>query len=130
MQGGADLAWYTQGMVRARRQLSFRTIAYAALLTVGIIWFSYLLWGILQKEERARADVRDTKAQLASLESREATLNSDLDALDTPRGKEAVIRDTLGVAREGEGVIIVVPASPATTSTSSPSWWEDFWSWF
>ena len=52
MQGGADLAWYTQGMVRARRQLSFRTIAYAALLTVGIIWFSYLLWGILQKEER------------------------------------------------------------------------------
>jgi cell division protein FtsB len=117
-------------MPRARRQLSIRTVALAALFTIGIIWFAYLIWGIFQKEERARADVRDTKAQLASLVSREATLKGDLAALDTSRGKEAVIRDTLGVAREGEGVIIVVPAPPATTSTSTLTWWEEFLSWF
>lgn len=118
-------------MARARRrQISVRDIAVSALFLLGICWFSYLTWGIFEKEERARADVRDTKAQLASLEARETTLKGDLDALDTPRGKEAAIRDTLGVAREGEEVIIVVPPAPATTSTSSPSWWDEFLSWF
>lgn len=117
-------------MSRTRRQFSIRDLALAALLTLLILWFAYLLWGIVQKEERARADVRDTKAQLASLESREATLNSDLDALATPRGKEAAMRDTLGVARPGEEVIIVVPPLAATTSASAPSWWDWFLGWF
>ncbi len=119
-------------MSRARKQQpSVRDLALAALFTLGIIWFLYLLWGIVAKEERARADVRDTKAQLASLEAREKTLNGDLDTLDTPRGKEAALRDTLGVAKQGEGVIIVVPPTGATTSTTTPPWWERwFLDWF
>jgi cell division protein FtsB len=116
--------------MQRRRQFSIRTILTTALLVLGIAWFLYLLWGITAKEERARADVRDTKAQLASLESRETTLQGDLTALDTPRGKEAVLRDTLGVAKQGEGVIIVVPPATSSVATTSPSWWDDFWSWF
>jgi cell division protein FtsB len=117
-------------MVRLRRRTSYQEYLYAALLTLGIIWFSYLIWGIFQKEERARADVHDTKAQLASLEAREGTLKQDLADLDTPRGKEAVLRETRGVARQGEEVIIVVPSGGATSSPPVKSWWQKLFKWF
>ncbi len=105
-------------------------MALAAFFVLGIAWFSYLTWGIFSKEERARQDVAETKAQLASLEARQATLDSDLNELDTPRGKEAALRDTLGVARPGEDVIIVVPPVAATSTTTVLPWWRRFLDWF
>lgn len=117
-------------MSRARRHTSIRDLVVAAFLTLGIIWFLYLIWGIVEKEERARADVRETEAQLASLLAREATLTTDLDALATPRGKEAALRETRGVARAGEEVIIVVPNDTPVLPPPSPSWWQRVLDWF
>jgi hypothetical protein len=117
-------------MPRLSRHIPVRDYVVAALLILGILWFAYLIWGIIPKEERARQATRETKEQLASLEAREATLHKDLAALDTPRGKEAVLRDTKGVALPGEEVIIVVPPAAATTSTTTPSWWEEVLDWF
>ncbi len=117
-------------MARVRRQTSIREIVSAAFFTLGIIWLVYLLWGIVDKEERARTSVGDTKAELDSLVARQTTLAADLNALDTPRGKEAAVRETLGVAKEGEEVIIVVPQTAPTTTPTVPTWWERLLNWF
>jgi cell division protein FtsB len=117
-------------MRRRSRTISVRDIALSAAFALGIVWFAYLSWGIFQKEERARHDVADTKAELASLASREATLKSDLADLNTPRGQEAALRDSLGVARPGEDVIIVVPPEAPTSSTTTLPWWRRLFDWW
>ena len=97
----------------------------AGLLTLLVLWLTWLLYGIVRKEEIARRAVRETKVELANLESRKTTLNQNLAELSTERGHEATLRQTYGVAKPGEGVIIVVPPKEATTTLSLP-WWRKF----
>lgn len=117
-------------MPRAFRKVSFREAVIAALLVLGIVWFSYLVWGIFQKEERARREVNDTKAELMALSEQKTKLESDLAELDTERGKEAIEREILGVAKPGEEVIIVVPPTATSSATTTESWWERLFGWF
>ena len=94
-----------------------------ALLSILIVWLLWLLFGIVRKEEIARNAVADTKNELSSLAQRKEVLEGNIEELKTPRGEEATYRDTYGVARPGEGVIIVVPPSVATSTPPLP-WWR------
>lgn len=76
----------------------------------------------------ARATAQTTQKQLASIQSREKTLETDIHELSTQRGEEATLRETYGVARPGEGVIIVEPAA-APTSTPPLPWYEKWFGW-
>ena len=96
-----------------------------ALLSFLIVWLLWSLFGIIRKEEIARHAVADTKGELASLEQRKEVLQGNIEELKTPRGEEATYRDTYGVARPGESVIIVVPPTEATTTPALP-WWRTF----
>ena len=107
-----------------------KEIALIALFSVLIVWFAYLIWGIVPKEERARLQVRETESQLASLEAREAMLRESLEELSTERGKEAVLRDTKGVVLPGEEVIIVVPPEEALPPLVERPWWKRVFDWF
>lgn len=97
--------------------------ALAASLAILVLWLTWLLFGIIRKEEIARHAVRDTRAELATLQKREDTLRQNLAELDTERGQEANVRAIYGVAKPGESVIIVVPPKVAT-STPQLSWWR------
>ncbi len=105
----------------SKRRLSEYVIA--GLLAALVMWLAWLLIGIVEKEEIARRAVQDTKAELASLNGREGTLKQNLVELDTERGQEATFRETYGVAKPGEGVIIVVPPQEATSTPALP-WWK------
>ncbi len=83
--------------------------ALAALLALLLLWLMFLVWGIARKEEIARKAVNDRKAELALLTERQGILQQNIDELSTMRGHEATLRQTYGVARPGEEVIIVVP---------------------
>ncbi|MDB5195047.1 MAG: hypothetical protein JWO84_231 [Parcubacteria group bacterium] len=100
----------------------------AGALAVLVLWLLWLLFGIVRKEEIARHAVADTKAELANLDSRQVTLKQNLAELDTARGQEASLRETYGVAKPGEGVIIVVPPKVATSTPPLP-WWRKFLGW-
>ncbi len=117
-------------MARSPRSASMKEIALIALFMLGIVWFGYLIWGIVPKEERARLQVQETESQLASLEAREAELRMSLDELNTERGKEAVLRDTKGVALPGEEVIIVVPPEEQLPPLAPRPWWKKLFDWF
>jgi hypothetical protein len=75
------------------------------------------------------SEAQEAKWQYQALEERKATLEANLAALATARGKDAAIRTTFGVARPGEEVIVVVPPATAT-ATATPSWWQKIFSWF
>ena len=113
-----------------RQPIRLRDVTLSVLFALGIVWFGYLIWGIFEKEERARTEVNETKAQLSSLKDREAKLQGDLDTMQTERGKEAALRDVRGVARPGEEVIIVVPAATTTPGSLQKSWWRRVLEWF
>jgi hypothetical protein len=77
----------------------------------------------------AVTEAHNAENQYKALEERKATLAANLAALSTARGKDAAIRTAFGVAWPGEEVIVVVPPEQKT-GTSTPSWWEQFLSWF
>lgn len=101
----------------------------AGRLSLAIVWLLWLVWGIARKEEIARRAVRDTRAELTTLKERQQVLEGNLAELATERGKEATLRDTYGVAKPGEEVIIVVPPKEATTTPKLP-WWKKAFNWF
>ena len=112
----------------ARRPISLREYVIIGLLLVLLVWLIYLNVGIYRKERVAQSAAHDTAAQLNELQSREATLQSNVNELSTARGQEAVLRETYGVALPGEGVIIVVP--PTAASTAPPeSFWQQWFGW-
>ncbi len=112
-------------MPRRRRQRNIGEYVVAGLLALLVLWLLWLFFGIVRKEEIARHAVRDTKAELASLNERKEVLKQSIAELSTERGQEASLRQTYGVAKPGEGVIIVVPPKEATTTPKLP-WWRAF----
>lgn len=122
---GTVSAGYTSPM-RARQ---FRQGVTIGVLLILIFWLATLIYGLVGKASIAMSEEKSVEWQYHQLEARKATLEQNLAALGTARGKDAAIRTAFGVARPGEEVIVVVP--PATTTpTATPSWWERVKGWF
>jgi cell division protein FtsB len=112
--------------MRARQ---FRRGLLIGVLLLVIFWLVSLIWGLLGKAQVAIKESRDAEWQYRALEERKATLEANLAALQTDRGRDAAIRTSFGVAKPGEEVIVVVP--PATsTATETPPWWQRLFDWF
>lgn len=94
-----------------------------ALLVLAAVWLSSLVYGIWRKQLIAREAVATTRAELRALDERHASLAAQVAELETPRGQEATMRQTMRVARPGEEVIIVVPEQ-APPPPPPPTFWE------
>lgn len=119
-------------MPRRPTKKRIREYILAGLLVLLILWLLWLVWGIVQKEEIARKAVNGTRVELAILEERARVLEGNIAELATERGKEATLRQTYGVAKAGEEVIIVVAPKEATSTPRLPWWkralnWAGFW---
>ena len=98
-------------------------------LVIVALWLLSLIWGLAGKAEIAIREARAARTQYAALEERKSTLQNNIAALDTPRGKDAAIRTAFSVAKPGEEVIVVVPPD-APTSTPPMPWWQRLFNWF
>ncbi len=116
-------------MSRRTTRSNMRQYVTATLLAFTVLWLLWLVWGIARKEEIARHAVKDTKQELAALEARQATLQANMNELSTERGQEATLRQTYGVARPGEEVIIVVPPEKEVEEVKLP-WYKKFLGFF
>ena len=79
------------------------------------------VWNAYQKERESRALRVQAQAQLNDLSAQQSELHSDIDKLQTERGKEAVLRQQYALAAKGEGVIVIVDPSTSTEATATSS---------
>jgi cell division protein FtsB len=100
------------------QRLSRRFVVAAVLAALALmIWGFYPVARVQYREERERARLR---AELTSLQSRNARLGKQVARLRTPEGVEDLARENLGWGKKGEQVGVVLDSS-AGTSTSSAS---------
>lgn len=82
------------------------------------------VWGVYQKEQESRQLRQEAELQLADLKAREASLRADISELKSDRGMEAVLRQEYELAREGEGLIVIVePNTPSPEPESRTRQW-------
>lgn len=112
---------------RGRRPL--KDYVFGVILLIILGYLVYNVYDIFRKEEIARRTANETRQEMAELDERHATLQKNLNDLDTERGREASYREQFGVARPGEEVIIVV-AEDAEAPQTGLTWWRKFLGWF
>ena len=98
-----------------------------ALLGALVLFFSYEIIGFVGKMEVTRSNRERAEYKVAELKKEKEKLSSDIAKLKTEQGIEESIREKFGLAREGEGLIIVVEDRKQTVpETAAPS---GFFSW-
>ena len=87
------------------------------------------IWGVYQKEQESRALRQEAEAQLDNLKDRESGLRESISQLKSDRGMEEVLREEYELARDGEGVIVIVEPK-AAPSEPQPSTFQRIRGWF
>jgi cell division protein FtsB len=88
-------------------------------LVVLVLFFAWGVMGFLRKMEITVENKKIAENKVAELEKAREKLSSDIANLKTTSGVEASIREKFGLAKDGEGEIVVVddkkpPATPNT----------------
>jgi len=92
--------------VKIRRLIYSRiTLLILALVFVAILKGSI---NVYKKQKLSRDTLRKADSELLELRERQEFLNEEIDSLNTKDGVEATLRERFGVAKEGEGVIILL----------------------
>lgn len=81
---------------------------FLVLLTIIALLFAYGIYDLLTKLQDTKKNKDIAQAKVNELESRKEKLSSDIENLNTDEGKERVFRENFGLAKEGEGLIVVV----------------------
>lgn len=112
-------------------RLLWRRLGLLALF--GVVCFAgWSVWGAWQKDQDSAALNQESQAALATLSAQDTTLQQNITELQSPRGKEAALRQEYSVGAEGENEIVIVDASstpPPPPPTfmdkikSAFSWW-------
>ncbi|MBI5470257.1 hypothetical protein HY968_02965 [Candidatus Kaiserbacteria bacterium] len=113
-------------------RLLWRRLA-LVMLFILMIAAAWTVWGVYKKEHESRILRNEAQMQLQDLMARQARLATDVEALETERGKEEALRSAYEVGKYGEGLIVIVDDTPTTTrhATSSPlDWFKRAFSWW
>ena len=87
-------------------------------------------WNIYQKQREAYLNKVNTEAKLDELVDRKRQLQAEVLHLKSNRGVEEEMRQQFEVAREGEGLIIIVDrpeVEDGEEEGNSQKWWEPIW---
>jgi len=92
------------------------------LLGILMLFFAWSLLRFWNKMEETSQNKKAAEDKIASLQRQKEKLSSDLNSLKTDQGKEKIFRENFGLAKEGEGEIVIVedknpPAVPKTASS-------------
>ncbi|KKR79782.1 MAG: Septum formation initiator [Candidatus Nomurabacteria bacterium GW2011_GWA2_40_9] len=81
---------------------------FLVVLTVVILVFAYGVFDLLNKMKDTKENKDIAEAKVNELENRKEKLGEDINNLNTDEGKERVFRENFGLARAGEGLIVIV----------------------
>jgi cell division protein FtsL len=77
------------------------------------------MYPALKVQYQASRDVAGLEREYRDLQDRNDTLRAEVADLKTPEGVERVARESLGFARAGENVYVVMPSKGATAQASA-----------
>ena len=101
----------------------------AVVLLVIVAFGVRGVWGVYKKEQESRQIRTEAEAKLSELKQREAELRTDISVLHTDRGVEEELRERYDLAKDNEGVVVIVEP-PAPPPELRPTTLQRFKSWF
>jgi cell division protein FtsB len=99
------------------------------LLFLIVILFTWNIIGLTKKLQETHKNKKLQEAEISNLEKRKEKLSSDIEKLGTDKGKEEMIRENFGLAKEGENIIVIVE-DKNQTKTSAVEKENKFFSFF
>lgn len=101
------------------------------ILLVLILLTLKATWGVYTKYSLTKENMEKSATNAEKLLARQDFLESEIDRLQTPAGVEQEIREKYGLVKEGEEVIVILPAEQEidVKAEAPKSWWQKmkFW---
>jgi cell division protein FtsB len=115
---------------KSARQI-LHSVPFLAFFGLMLLFFAWGVVGFMQKMEETRKNKNIAIDKVEELSKTKMKLSADIEALGTDKGKEASIRDKFGLAKEGEGLIVVVDQKVQAMPQPAPSGFFSFFTrWF
>ncbi len=103
------------------------------LFGIVLLVFSWNIFGFWNKMQETVKNKKIVEDKVTALKQQEKNISTEINNLSTDQGKEKFFRENLGLAKEGEDVIIIVEEKtpPETPQDTSPWWFFSFFkNWF
>ena len=103
-----------------------------AVLGLIVLFFAWGVIGFMGKTQITRENRKIAENKIAELEEKKEKLSLEIAKLRTESGIEENIREKFGLAKEGEGLIVVVEDKnmPESSITQKQGWFNFFADWF
>ena len=88
-----------------------------------VLFFAWGVIGFMGKMKVTRENRKIAENKVAELEREKEKLSSDIAKLKSPDGIEESIREKFGLAKEGEGLIVVVEDKKKVEAENEESGW-------
>jgi cell division protein FtsB len=86
-----------------------------------ILLFAWNIWGLWNKMQDTEKNKKVIEDKITALEQQKNKLSSDINNLNTNQGKEQVFRQNFGLAKDGEGEIVILDDNSTPTPTPPQS---------
>lgn len=96
------------------------------LLFLLLVFFAWTVIGFMGKLESTAENRRLAQEKVNELKKQKEDLSSEITRLGTQSGVEADIREKFGLAKPGEGVIVIVDDKSASSAEAMPKQ-SGFW---
>lgn len=96
------------------------------IILLVLVIFSYNMIGLIGKERETTKNKLSELNKLEDLRKREASLNKEIDRLNTSEGIEESVREKFQVVKPGEKMVVIVEEEkkkPADEESSDHSFW-------
>lgn len=95
------------------------------LFGILILFFAWNVFGFWSKMKETEKNKKIVEDKVTELTQQKDKFLSDINSLNTDQGKEKLFRENFGLAKEGEGVIVVVEDKnlPLVVKPDSSGFW-------
>ena len=102
------------------------------VLALLLCFFVWVIFGVFSRMEETVKNRQISENKVNELQKQKAELSEDITKLESENGQEEIIREKYGLAKNGEGLIVVVDDKPTTAeaSTTSGGFWGFLKKWF
>lgn len=116
----------------SRFKKMIRGKVFLAFLGAVIIFFGYSLFGLISKMEETSRNKELAQEKLNQLGDAKQKLSSEINNLKTDKGVEENIREKFGLAKDGEGMIMIVDDKnkPPAPEDNSAGFFSFIKNWF